>query len=277
MTKEIDAHRDIVDREVQRLSYPSERVFSQAFNDFMDAHQWSLKSAAFACILLKSGPSMEIAHTNPGLELLVFRFRCKAAHDTPSSQRRDPSNTFELIEHGFLGFLEYTLRGVLSVQGYTDMMNESRIYHEQLLERNDETYVGSMPILYVINNVTFRTTVVSPVRRPPQNLPVTSPMRTALEAFIRLCANSVNGGLPLRVNDPGRPFHPVPGRVVRSSDNLRWTWEPLFSDWDEFHDGRAGCGPQVVSRLLAGLNLPASHSPASLMHAFGCFWLKDSD
>lgn len=277
MTEEINARRDIVDREVQRLGYPSEKAFSQAFNDFMDAHKWALHSAARARMILKSGPSMEIARTNPRLELLVFRFRCKAARTTPGSQRRDPSNAFELVENGFVGFLEYTLSGMLNLKGYTDIVNETRIYHEQLLARNDDTYVGSMPILYVINNVTFRTSVVSPVYRPPQNLVVTEPMRAALEDFVRLCANSVNGGLPLRVTDPGFPFHPVPGRVVRSPDSSRWTWEPLFSSWDEYNDGRAECGPQPVSRLLEGMKFAVGRSPADLMYVFGSFWLIELD
>ncbi|EIW60885.1 uncharacterized protein TRAVEDRAFT_36448 [Trametes versicolor FP-101664 SS1] len=68
---------DIVDREAQSLGYASTKLFSKSFCDFFTAHKWAINKATIAHILLKSGPSMEIARTNPRLEILVFRFRCE--------------------------------------------------------------------------------------------------------------------------------------------------------------------------------------------------------
>lgn len=193
----------------------------------------------------------------------MFRFRCEPQQHAP----RSPASAFKLIEHGFYDPLEGTLGRHLDLQGYANTLAQCRAFDKEYLKRNEPRYVGSMPIMYVVDGVTAPTAQLFPVRRPPGNVLASAFVLTALEDFVRLCANSVNGHLPLRVSNPRLPFQPVPGRIVRSDG--RWTWQPLFTSWKEYLDGRAGLehGPLAMTEgLTSGL------SPMALMNVFSRFW-----
>ncbi|KAL1947289.1 hypothetical protein VTO73DRAFT_14250 [Trametes versicolor] len=262
---------DIVDREAQSLGYASTKLFSKSFCDFFTAHKWAINKATIAHILLKSGPSMEIARTNPRLEILVFRFRCEPLpqHRAP----RSPASTFKLVEHGFYDPLECARRRLLNPEQCITTLAQCSAFHKEHLKRNDPRYVGSMPVMYVVDGVAAPTVQLFPVHRPPpENFFAGAFVQTALGDFVRLCVNSVNGHLPLRVADPRLPFHPVPGRVGRADG--RWTWEPLFADWGEYVDGRVelACGPLALSDgPMSGL------TPLELMDVFSRFWRVPGD
>ncbi|KAL1947298.1 hypothetical protein VTO73DRAFT_14259 [Trametes versicolor] len=264
MKQEEEQYKDLLDREAQRLGYTSSATLTKTFTDFLNAHQWTLNEASLAHIMLRSGPSMDIARSNERLELLIFRFRCEPMHTTPHSQR-NPADAFTLIEHGFFNALQYTSSGILRLKPCLDLIKESTIFHTQQLERNKPRYVGCMPILYALDGMVGQTSRLFPVYLPVNTFVMNDFTIAALQEFVALLANTMNYRLPLRVVDERHPFHPVPGHIVRSGG--KWVWEPLFAAWEDYEAGRAMCG------RLTMLEGPRTGWPlASLMDVFCQFW-----
>ncbi|KAH9857579.1 hypothetical protein C2E23DRAFT_281415 [Lenzites betulinus] len=253
-----------MDEQVQTLGYPSSEAFAQAFSDYVDAHQWALVHGIMAQILLRCGPTMDIADPdkNPLFETLRIRFRLKPSQATPRSQR-SPAHAFSLVEWRFCSIMEQT--PFSRIKATLDVLDLYKTEHDRHLARGNPFYVGIMLMVYAVEGVSVDTARFMPVFRLNPDLALTDAIKVDLGDFIQICANSINAGLPLRVVDMDRPTHPVPGRIVREGEE--WIWKPFFKDWSEYQQGRAPCSPLA---MLEGL--PSGRAALTSFDVFDRFW-----
>ncbi|KAI0831677.1 hypothetical protein BC628DRAFT_1311361 [Trametes gibbosa] len=259
-------HRPMEDRlnqEVQCFGYQTSASFSKAFEEYQSAHQWALDRAGFAQILLKSGTQMEVVRHQPPREMLVFFFH---AQPTGRSQY-NPATTFKLARQGFRSIDEYARAHKENAAAVASLLKSCADIHAAELEKNDPYYLGLVPTLYVVEGVSLQISSILPISgRAQADSPLDDADRAALSDFIRLCTNSMNHGLPLRVNNPRLRFYPVPGRFVRRAKG-NWVWEPLFDSWEDYYRGRASCGRlQVLEGQTTGF------FPLKLMSIMAAFW-----
>ncbi|OJT10810.1 hypothetical protein TRAPUB_12679 [Trametes pubescens] len=156
-----------------------------------------------------------------------------------------------------------------TIEQYTSNPRNARIWQEtarlrEVVHRNrsdDPEFVGVLPVHYVIDDMVYCNKLRFYFllrQRPcsPQNVRIWEETRNDLLNKARmLFVNSINLGIALRFVDGKESLAVLPGRYVRL--NRRWTWEPLFTDWNEYLTGPGGI--EEVDALLE----PFTHSDES--------------
>ncbi|KAH9857588.1 hypothetical protein C2E23DRAFT_747997 [Lenzites betulinus] len=256
-----------LNREVQRIGYTTSVRFSKAFEEFQAAHDWALDQASYAHILLKSGTQMDFVRQQPPREMLVYIFHAQP----PARGQSNPATTFKLVQQGFRSIDEYARAHTENAAAVAALVKSCETMHAAALAKNDPWYLGLVPSLFMVEGVSLQISSITPIfGRSQTHSPLDDADRAAITDFIRLCTNSMNHGLPLRVHVPSQPFHPIPGRFVRTKAQGNWVWEPLFDSWKDYYETCMLKGRSASLPMLEGQT--TGFMPTKLMSTMAAFW-----
>ncbi|KAI0643285.1 hypothetical protein C8Q79DRAFT_915383 [Trametes meyenii] len=228
---------------------------SQAVRDFVEAHSWAFTAYTKALVTLSGGPDRAL---DPP-KLLEIELECLCA----PGLARNPANTFRFVGHRWR-----TADDFGSTPDGADNWERS----EEVRALSNETHAGEpsfagvLPVLYSITRINLWQTFFYPLYRPTlikdpetgREIKSSTEMDPALLDVLAVCKGSVRLGLSLRCVAGQRSIPALPGQFVRT--NKRWTWEPLFGDWEKYLDGPRP--NQTVNELLSlnkfsGLEVPS--------------------
>lgn len=135
---------------------------------------------------------------------------------------------------------------------------------------NSDYYVGVLPIMYVIDGVSLNQMNMFPVFRPPNNVNMDFEVKAILRDLARYCAYTMGTAFPLRHEGSSNrnAYYALPGRYIRSK-RKQWTWEALFHNWTEYHDGHCERLPGLEE---LGLAVP----PAASLNLYTVFWVMET-
>ena len=117
-------------------------------------------------------------------------------------------------------------------------------------------FVGQVPVLLRVQGLSLTQFVYYPQYRAHPDLHSTAallePVRAEiLKDIFTLAKASINGDFPLRKPGNDETCWALPGRFVRS--NGAWTWQPFFSDWDQYRSGQHRVLDETLVSLRSGL------------------------
>lgn len=250
------------------FGYDSTTALNTAMHEYAEAHQWAIHNTILTHILLRSGPSMAVAGQQPPVDVLRFHLVCQTTPRKPRSQR-NPATTFRVVEHGFCPLAPYNTGPPQNRQLCTEMLTDLKAYHEGFLETNNPHYVGVLPIMFLVKDVSILQFTLFPVFRPPHDFAMSYSVKRVLGELLRYDSYTMGTPFPLRTIDE-RLCHVVPGRFTREKGK-QWTWEALFDDWDDYNEGRAECG-----RLPGLEELKLDLPPDSLMFFYDTLWATET-
>ncbi|KAL1947286.1 hypothetical protein VTO73DRAFT_14247 [Trametes versicolor] len=256
---------------MQKFGYESALAFSQALQDYTAVHNWAVYNMLYSHIILRDGSSMAIARQEPRTDIFRIRLVCQTTPNTPRSQR-NPATLFRVADHGFCPIARcYTGPAENAQSVSADMLRQSQKCHEDNLRSptlDSYHYVGVLPVVYIIDDLSFSHTTMVSVFRPPNNVNMDTKAKTVLRDLARYCAYTMGTAFPIRGTDPERDHYAVPGRCIRSKGK-QWTWVPLFDDWTDYYEGN---GERLPG--LEELRLPLL--PPTLMNYWTIWWVVEA-
>ncbi|RPD59234.1 hypothetical protein L226DRAFT_614064 [Lentinus tigrinus ALCF2SS1-7] len=220
-------------QQLQDLGFESVSVFSDAFGQWLDAHQCALRICADVVVIQNGGYDAFQSLQKMFLLALVPR----SSTDLPSS--RNPSLMFQLkdaapsvTDNHFAresGFWRDWEQGA-PVRAALDAK-----YHSHPL------YAGVLPILVNVEGFELFQIIYIPQFHPnPAWLPSAAILAAGrdmiLGDMLSLIRGSINEGFPLRSVGLNLHVPALPGTFVRNHGT--WTWQALFSDWRLYRRGQ---------------------------------------
>ncbi|TFK82142.1 hypothetical protein K466DRAFT_530815 [Polyporus arcularius HHB13444] len=242
--------------------YTSTSELTKAMNDFVQTHAWALETAAKTLALGVFGLDY-LNHASDGISRFVFE-----SNATADGPRRNPARSFKLVDLKLVGIETWCENGQTKAE-VAEMLAENRrtaIGHftRQIPDRPPK---GVLQVAYQIRGE--RAThwqcfpqyqLPSPIPPPPLKGPE---IAESFRDLITLCTASVNGGYPFRWLRGRGPFA-YPGRYTHTKH--QWTWEPLFTNWEDHRQG-----PANYPTLTALNDLRSGQTPDQLMWLISLF------
>ncbi|OJT10801.1 hypothetical protein TRAPUB_12670 [Trametes pubescens] len=218
--------------------------FSQALRDFIEAHTWAFQSYARALILMEGGA--DYIHMPPKF----MEVQLRSLH-TPGGTR-NPARTFNFVGHRWLTVAEYTSTpiGARNWAGNAAMREAAHRYYS-----GDPRFVGMLTVFFRVGEISSAKMNLYPQYRAyAASLEGLGDvmLRSLMADVLALCTSSIEHGLALRCADGQESIAALPGRFVRW--NKLWTWEPLFTDWEQYLAGPRGI--EGVNALLNVIRTP---------------------
>lgn len=219
-------------------------------SDFVRAHSWALETAAKTLALGAFGLDY-LDHASIGLS--CFRLESNATLDGP---RRNPSRAFKFVEIQLVDIETWCEPGEGRAEVAERFAKIRQLASEEFTrDKPDNPLVGVLQVGFQVHGEhrmlwhCFPQYRRSDILLPP---PISDPpVPAAFRDLITLCTASINAGYPFRWLSGRGPFA-YPGRYTHTKH--QWTWEPLFTSWEDYQKGRANCPPlAALSDLRSGL------------------------
>ncbi|RPD59284.1 hypothetical protein L227DRAFT_576509 [Lentinus tigrinus ALCF2SS1-6] len=232
------AAEDLTLAQLRALGFSSLLGFTEAFSDFQDAHSWTLANIALAAVR-GDGPldwlqAPESEHTKAVRVHLIAR--------SPSERRRthrDPGSAFWVKGVGFV-----------EDSKFLDEMRKHRSdlpLPSKLEASQDPGYIGAAFVVYDIEGVTMKMSKTFAQYWPTApELAGPEEQKAIFDDMLMLCIGCINMRCPLRILEGNDPIVALPGRFSRVEG--KWTWKPLFTDWQNYRGGDRGLD-EVLGRL----------------------------
>ncbi|EJF62679.1 hypothetical protein DICSQDRAFT_169068 [Dichomitus squalens LYAD-421 SS1] len=216
---------------------------TQAFSDYLSAHEWALETVTKISTLLRFKFGRR---EQPDNAVLRFRFSRSSPAGNPNG---NPACTFTFLRTEWLD--ETDPRKI-------DILTASRANGLAQFRRSCPPIVrspdGAVLALFTLDGSVHNSLQSFPWYRPDPGgiASLGSHLDLPLEELTKICLRSLNTELPFRAPSEGvgQLQLPVPGRYKRI--RKQWVWEPLFTDWVDYIEGRTQCSPLVV---LEGLTM----------------------
>ncbi|TFK88733.1 hypothetical protein K466DRAFT_58098 [Polyporus arcularius HHB13444] len=263
LRKDVAFYKDAVEPCARAIGFRSASALSKALSDFLEAHNWAIKTAAMALRVATYGYSHDTMGECDYKEVI----RVHLAYNGPG---RNPARTFRWRSIEWTDIAQWLSDMQLSYMedDITSMYGEARkmAYREF---GHDEHYVSSFPIVITLQDVPITLWQMNPQYSPRRYIPPTLGFNTSWvederRDLKRFCMSCVNNGVSLRY--PGEvPGNGValPGRFIRSQH--RWVWVPYINNWSET---RTGAIPHRPLARVLGVTYTGSWNPEEMMRAF---------
>ncbi|EIW60864.1 uncharacterized protein TRAVEDRAFT_71120 [Trametes versicolor FP-101664 SS1] len=203
-------------------------AFSRAINDWMEAHMWALQTSAQVYILMLGGVKfLKI----PPIYMTHFDVVC---HTTPglTPAERNPALAFSVRTQDVINIAEWIAFDPANADYWRGTDPEREQLAQLMEQRIGSAFACVMCALFKCERITMANTLNFPILHVRKRLPLDKASMDILEDVLVLCRGTINSGFPLRSLEGGDSAIPLPGRFARKAG--RWTWEPLFADWDEY-------------------------------------------
>ncbi|KAI1783425.1 hypothetical protein LXA43DRAFT_1046949 [Ganoderma leucocontextum] len=236
-----------------RLGLESEQQQRQLLQDYIEVHDWALKTLVTALIHENTKPGSThwdaLARSQKAIRF-VLKLNPALAGPDPDL---DPARTFLLKEYTVVD-----RSGDWSAELSESWVEEGRAMAEEHFKRTPN-YDGLVPLCHMIEETGFKRWLFIPIHRNrlPHG-PIGDIMSRAFQSLVKLCVETIRAGFPLCAADPAESNMTValPGQLVRT--RAWWTWKPLFPSWADYRSGQyvefdkvmENLGPSTVECLM---------------------------
>ncbi|KAI0737892.1 hypothetical protein C8Q80DRAFT_281317 [Daedaleopsis nitida] len=206
----------------KQLQYGSHNAFAKNKEYFLRAHLWTIEVIARIAAHIHGTDRLV---SDPQVLFIVLK-------RLPGEARSRPVTPTDRLGVKSLHF--HSLPDYLSQPDNRrawDSKTPQRQYMENQFAKHGGPHFATIlhTCLYVDDLPSLRRTICFPVYRWAETPVPSELMFRDAQSF---CFASINDGFPLRCVLDLNPRIPLPGRFVRRDGC--WTWEPLFSSWDEY-------------------------------------------